>query len=150
MTKEKEIAPPPTKEEMENFAKLLSMLVRATKGQAIDPETMIQKMVDVRNRDERSRFPTYPIVARQVYLRLGAKIFGASANCLEDWANAISSTMIAYKGQQWKDVVDMTKHASVTEGQQTFNVGPQQQAQAQKRSWFRRAPKPEPSEFEGE
>jgi len=140
-----------TKEEMKAFATELSMLVRATKGLPVEPEEWFSKLINVKNPDERSRFPTYPIIARQVSLRLLHEQFGEKAEACKTWADLEASCLIAYKGLSRKEWVEASK-AIVGESQQIY-VNPQQQAQeaqAQKRKWYQRKPKTEPSEFANE
>jgi hypothetical protein len=141
---------PTEKERMEAFSKELSMLVRATRGLSPESDSVISKLIDVKNADERSRFPTYPFVGRQVYLRLLHKKFPEYAKACKVWADAEASALIAYKGQGRKEWVEASRIMTLGENQQSFNFGPQQQPQPEKRGFLRRKPKPEPSEFENE
>jgi len=153
-TKEKEMTETELAELIEIMSKqdkssleFLSMIVRAFDGRAIDSDDVITRLINVKNLMERSRYPTYPQVGLQVYLRLVAH-YAPEAEPCKEWADTLSHALIAYKGENWKAYVEMAKGQQLA-AQQEFYLGPraqdpQAQAQATKRRWpWSREPKPE-------
>jgi hypothetical protein len=142
-----------SKESMQAFSEQLSMLIRALDGRPVETDDVISKLIKLKQNMERSRFPTYPLLAKQVYLRLIAKYNKQGAAC-EAWADFEASALIAYKGLNWDAYVEMVKATSTPQEQQSFYMGPttQQPTQPQvqqKRHFWQGQPKPkqEPSEF---
>jgi len=131
-----------------SVAEAISMMVRAFEGRPIEAQDIITKLTNVKNILERSRFPTYPLLAKQVYLRLIAKYHPEAYAC-RDWADLEAQALIEYKGQGRDEYVEMTKAVAYPEEQEIFVGAPQQtQIQAKKRRfWHRGRPKTEPSEF---
>jgi len=123
----------------------ISMMVRAFEGKPIEPQDIITKLTNVKNILERSRFPTYPLLAKQVYLRLIAK-YNPQASPCKDWADLEAEALISYKGQSRSEFVDMTKAATAAQEQQQFYLGETRLAQPPKRRFWQRKPKQE-SEF---
>jgi len=124
----------------------LSLLVRAFNGESIDPDTVVQYFTDIKQITERSRFPTYPLVGLQVYLRTIAEL-NPQAKACKVWADHHAHTMISYKGDSRKELVDMKKASSMSP-QQVFSLGQgQQETREPKKSLFSRRRKEE-SEFQ--
>jgi len=86
----------------------ISMMVRAFEGRPIEPEDVITRLTNVKNILERSRFPTYPLLAKQVYLRLIAK-YNPQAYACRDWADMEAEALIEYRGQGRTEYVEMTR-----------------------------------------
>lgn len=127
---------------LKTTAEALSMMVRAFEGKPIDAQDIISKLTNVKNILERSRFPTYPLLGKQVYLRLiGKNIKGCKS--FTEWADYEAEALIAYKGQSRKEWVDMSKGAMPTPEQQYY-INPQLRQQApQKKRFWQRKPKEE-------
>ena len=125
----------------------ISMMVRAFEGKPIEAQDIITKLTNVKNILERSRFPTYPLLQKQVYLRLIAK-YNPQAYACEDWANLEAEALISYKGKSREEYVDITKHAGGTaEQQQDFYFGERTEIQRKRLLSRFRKPKEEKSEF---
>jgi len=135
---------------LRNVAEAISMMVRAFEGRPIEPEDIITRLTNVKNILERSRFPTYPLLAKQVYLRLIAKYAPEAYPC-EDWADLEAQALISYKGLSREEYVEMTKAASAARTEQEFYFGEKPgmpQETKGKRRWWQRLAKPkEESEF---
>lgn len=125
-------------------AEAISMMVRAFEGKPIEPDDIITRLTNVKNILERSRFPTYPLLAKQVYLRLIAKYNPDALSC-EEWANLEAYALISYKGKSREEYVEMTKATSGLQEQQQFYLGDRKQPQQQesKRRFWQRKPKEE-------
>jgi len=140
---------------LKSVAEAISMMVRAFEGRPIEPEDIITRLTNVKNILERSRYPTYPLLAKQVYLRLIAKYNPAAYAC-RDWADLESQALISYKGLSREEYVEMTRAATAARTEQEFYFGEMpsipQQAKVKRRWWQRLLPaKPkEESEFEHE
>lgn len=139
--------------EFKKYAEQISMLIRAFDGRPMEDDSLITKLTDVKNILERSRFPTYPILGKQEYLRLIAK-YNPQAKACKEWAEVEAQALISYKGQGREEYVDMTKTAQPIP-ETTLHLGEQQkqgvQQQQKKGFWnrFRRSAKTE-SEFSNE
>jgi len=131
---------------LKSTAEALSMFARAFEGKPVEPENIIKTLIDHKNLMERSRFPTYPLLSKQVYLRLIAIIHPEAKAC-EAWANLEAHALIQYKGQGREEYVDVQKAATQQGPEQQFYLGPRQQEQKSKRRWLSRKPKTEDSEF---
>lgn len=127
-----------------SVAKAISMMVRAFDGKSIEPEDIISRFTNIKNILERSRFPTYPLLAKQVYLRL-IKEYNPQAAACERWANLEAEALISYKGLSREEYVDSIKAAASVPEQQ-FHIGDRSMQQPQKRRFWQRKPK-EQSEF---
>jgi hypothetical protein len=108
-------------------------------------------MTDLKVINERSRFPTYPLVRLQVYLRLLGYMIPEAEACL-DWADEEAHTMISYKGGSREEFKDIKKAMPPPMGQEIIVGSPQQQIQPQgqpqpKRSFWSRRPATPESEF---
>lgn len=141
-------------EALKTAAQAISMFVNAFSGKPIEAEDVISRLINVKNKMERSRFPTYPLLAKQVYLRLIAK-YNPNGDACKEWANYEAEALIAYKGQNWDAYVEMVKAASGPQEQQQFYLGGAMQGKEpgtpQKKGhfWNRNPKQPqEPSEFE--
>lgn len=144
----KKIAETFNMEEIKKMLEILSMEIRAFEGKPIEPDDVITRLINIKNKMERSRFPTYPLLAKQVYLRLIAK-YNKNATACKDWADMEAEALIAYKGLNWDAYVEMAKATSMPAEQQQFYLGPTQQApKVEKRHfWQRDKSKKEESEF---
>ena len=127
-----------------SVAKAISMMVRAFEGRSIEPEDIITRFTNIKNILERSRFPTYPLLAKQVYLRL-IKEYNPQALACERWANLEAEALISYRGLSREEYVDSIKAASNVAEQQ-FHLGDRNLQQPTKRRFWQRKPKEE-SEF---
>jgi hypothetical protein len=129
----------------------ISMMVRAFEGRPIEPQDIITRLTNVKNILERSRFPTYPLLAKQVYLRLIA-LYNPQAYPCKDWADLEAEALISYKGQSRAEYVEMTRAAAAAKTEQEFYFGemPRVPVGEKKRFGFlRRKPQAkEQSEFE--
>lgn len=136
-------------EVLKNTAKAISMMVRAFEGKPIEPEDIITKMTNIKNILERSRFPTYPLVAKQVYLRLITE-YHPECKAFEKWADLEAEALISYKGQSRAEYVEVARAASVSEAQE-FYLGegkPRPQPKTKTHFWNRKTK--EESEFENQ
>ena len=142
------------KELLKDVAGVISTLVRAFEGKPPEGEDAITWLTNVKNILERSRFPTYPLLQKQVYLRLlhkfAEKEGSEEGQAYEDWANAEAQALISYKGKSREEYTEQLKHASgaIDEGQRiVFGMS---SPQPQKRGFLRGFRKPkegEESEF---
>ncbi|MDH7607703.1 MAG: hypothetical protein QHH12_08140 [Candidatus Bathyarchaeota archaeon] len=133
-------------------AQAIAMMVRAFEGQPIEPEDVISRLTNIKNLLERSRFPTYPLLAKQVYLRLIA-LYNPQAYACRDWADLEAEALISYKGQSREEYVEMARATAGPKEQQQFYFGgppvaPKAEAPVKRHFWSR-APKEE-SEFASE
>ena len=131
-----------SKEEMNEIA----TLIRVVQGKPVDPDSIITQLTNVKELLERTRFPTYPILAKQVYLRLIAK-YNVNASSCKEWADQEAKALISYKGQSRSESVEMNKSPQLQPTQQ-FSIGEHRsEAQPEKRHFWQRSPKKEESEF---
>lgn len=133
---------------LEEFSTFISGIVRAFEGKPINPEELILKLINVKNILERTRFMTYPLLGRNVYLRLIAQKHSEATSCLE-WANLEAYGLTSYKGLSRTEFVDMTKKAQAPEEQQQIFF-PSSEVQKPKRRFFQRKPKKEKGEFKAD
>ena len=131
-------------------AEAISMMVRAFEGKPIEKDDIITRLINVKKIWERSRFPTYPLLRKQVYLRLLKWKYGDMAEACEVWADFEAEALISYKGEGRAEYVELGKAVSGVTGQeQQFYLGSQQQRQEQKRGLMSRLRKPkEQTEFQ--
>lgn len=135
-----------------NVAEAIRMLVCAFEGKPIESDDVITRLINVKNIIERSRFPTYPLLAKQIYLRLIA-LYNPQAYPCKDWADLEAQALVSYKGLNWDAYVEMAKASQVPEGRQEFYFGttpPKTEQPQLKRHFWQRKPKQEQSEFEAE
>jgi len=132
---------------LRNTAEALSMFARAFEGKPVEPENVIKTLIDHKNIMERSRFPTYPLLAKQVFLRLVEVSYGKEAQICGVWADLEAQALIEYKGQGREEYVDVQKAATQQGSEQQFYLGPRQPQERPKRRWSLRKPKTEDSEF---
>jgi hypothetical protein len=135
--------------DLKKVAESISMLIKAFNGQTIEEDSVVTKLTDIKNIVERSRFPTYPLVAKQIYLRLISLFYPEICGSFEDWADNEAHTLISYKGLEREEWVEQTKAGSTAP--QEFYIGQQKQGQPeanvqQKAHWWNR-PKKEESEL---
>jgi hypothetical protein len=138
---------------LKNVAEAIRMMVCAFEGRPIDASDVITRLINVKNIVERSRFPTYPLLAKQVYLRLIA-LYNPQGYPCKDWADLEAEALVAYKGLNWDAYVEMAKASQVPGEQQQFYFGTTQPQKAEvpqpkRRFWQKGKPK-EQSEFENE
>ena len=96
------------KDEIKEIAGTISLLMKAIDGSPIEPDDIIRELINLKDIRERSRFPTYPILAKNVYLRLISKYHPEAKACL-DYADHEAHTLISYKGESRKEAVEMRK-----------------------------------------
>ena len=132
-----------------SFFEVISMMVRAFEGQPVEPGDVITRLTNVKNILERSRFPTYPLLAKQVYLRLIAK-YAPEAYACKDWADLEAQALIEYKGQGREEYVEMTRAVSMGPEQGFFfgSAISKPEVKQSKRHFWQRKPKEEETEFE--
>jgi hypothetical protein len=128
----------------------LTMFVRASEGRSVEQDDVISRLINVKNIVERSRFPTFPLIRFQVYLRLIAHYTPEAEPC-ERWANEEASALIAYKGENWKAYVEMVKGQALAAGaQQEFYFGKDKtspEGSQPRRSWLWNRKSKEETEF---
>lgn len=124
----------------------ISQMVRAFDGRSIDAEDIITRLTNVKNILERSRFPTYPLLAKQVYLRL-IKKYNPQAQACEDWADLEAQALISYKGLSREEYTEQLKSAAAPANTQQFMFSGPRQEQEVKRRFYQRKAKPEQTEF---
>ena len=132
-------------DEIDELAKLIMKLKRASEGKTPEPQDIISNLVNVKSMLERTGFPTYTILTQAVYLKLGSWKYGPDAQALDSWANLLMEGLIAYKRQQRQEAIEMTRRMAMGE-ETSFYFG--QQQREQKRRFWNRKPKEEPSEFQ--
>jgi len=131
-------------------AEVISKLARGFEGKSIDPQDIITRFTNIKNILERSRFPTYPLLAKQVYLRLIAE-YNPNASACKKWADFEAESLISYKGLSREEYVDSIKAAASVGTEQQFYLGDRKPPQPQvKRRFWSRKPKAEESEFENQ
>jgi len=138
------------KDMLKDVAGVISTLVRAFEGKPPEGEDAITRLTNVKDILERSRFPTYPLLAKQVYLRLIHKYAPEEAESCEAWANLEARALISYKGKSREEYTEQLKHASgALDESQRIIVGMGSPQQPQKRRFLGgfRKPKEEESEF---
>ena len=139
-----------TKEGIKEIAEKISLLMKAVDGQAIEPDDIIRQLINLKDIRERSRFPTYPILARNVYLRLIYDKYPEYADSCLRWANHEAHCLIAHKGEGRKEAVEMSRSAQIAGAdQQTIMYNSQLPQQQKKSRFWNRGNKPQ-SEFVNE
>jgi hypothetical protein len=123
----------------------LALIIKASKGLPLDPDSVITQLTDIKNILERTRFPTYPILAKHVYFRLIAKYNKNAQACL-DYSKIEASALISYKGQSRVETVEMNKAPQPTSQQFYLNDKRPPLEEEQKRHFWQKKPKEE-SEF---
>jgi len=130
-------------EMLKSANKAISMMVRAFDGKPIEPEDIITRFTNIKNILERSRFPTYPLLAKQVYLRL-IKEYNPQAKACERWADLEAEALISYKGLSREEYVDSIKAAASIGTEQQFHISERSNIQTPpKRRFWQRKPKEE-------
>lgn len=109
---------------LKNTAEAISMFVRAFEGEAIEPSDIIRDLINVRNIIERSNFPSYPVITRQVYLRLVAK-YNKNYKAYEDWMDIEAQALKSYKGKSTEQYVEIAKAKMASEAGQNIIFGTQ-------------------------
>jgi hypothetical protein len=124
-----EASPGLSEEEFNKRINRLAKIIKGAKGLPLDPDSVITQLTNIKEILERSRYPTYSILRKQVYYRLIYEYFGESAKACLKASNLESSALIAYKGQSRSEIVEMNKQQA--QASQQFVIGPERQAQAQ-------------------
>jgi len=140
--------------DLKEQATIVMTWFRALEGKSIDESSVVTKLVDIKNILERSRFPTYPLLAKQVYLRLIA-FYNPQAQACKQWADFEAEALIAYKGLNWEAWVEQAKAERIPTQEFIFGQpAPQAPTQAgpiKKAHFWSRPSKPqEQSEFESQ
>lgn len=136
-------------ETLKVFAEAWSLITRAMEGQSVEKDK-ISKLIDLDNLIERSNFPTYPLLAKQVYLRLLHKYYPKAAESCKDWADVEAQALIEYKGLAREQYTEIMK-AAVGLPDLGLNVQSQpREPQQPKRRFWQRKPKSEESEFKNQ
>jgi len=132
-------------DEIDELARTIMKLKRASDGKTPEPQDIISNLVNVKSMLERTGFPTYTILTQAVYLKLGSWRFGKDAEALDTWGNFLMEGLIAYKRQQRQEAIEMSRR--IASGEETsFYFGDRQREE--KRRFWQRKPKAEPSEFQ--
>lgn len=134
-------------EDIKELATKLSLFFNAIDGKPIEPDDIIRQLINLKDLQERSRFPSYPLLARNVYLRLIHKIYGDVAVSCKEWADFEAKGLIAYKGEGRKEAVEMTKAPQPLADNQTISYMQPQPAQQEKRGRFFNRGNKQKSEF---
>jgi hypothetical protein len=137
------------KKVLRDVAEVISTMVRAFDGKPVESDDLITRLTNVKNLLERSRFPTYPLLAKQVYLRLIAK-YNTQASACEDWADLEAQALISYRGKSREEYTEQLKHAGGARDEQMVYFGSSMQPQVSKKPFLKRQPKPEESEFKAQ
>lgn len=134
---------------MKKVAEVISLLNRAFEGQSLEKDK-ISKLIDLDNLIERSYYPTYPLLAKQVYLRLLAKYYPKAADSCKDWADIEAQALIEYKGLAREQYTEIMK-AAVGLPDLGLNVEakPREPQQPKRRFWQRKQPQ-EQTEFKNQ
>lgn len=138
------------KESVKSACEAISMIKRAFDGKPIEADDIITRLTNVKNILERSRFPTFPLLAKQVFCRLIAKYHPECTSFL-DLVELEAEALISYKGEGRKEYVEMTKGIT-NQPENLFYVGgeqvkPQPSQEQKKKHFWQRKPKEEKSEF---
>jgi hypothetical protein len=135
-------------EVMKKLAEMISLLSRAFEGQSIEKDK-ISKLINLDNLIERSYYPTYPLLAKQVYLRLLSKYYPKAAKSCEDWANIEAEALIEYKGKGREQYTEIMKAAvGITDLGLNMQAQPREPQQPKRRFWQRKPT--EESEFKNQ
>ena len=143
---------------IEELSNLIMQLQRASVGKTPIPEDVISKLINIKSMFERTGFPTYTILGQCVYLKLGAWVFNKRygngnpeepqpADGLDKWADFLMEALIAYKRQQRKEAIELSRKMVETPETTTFNLGQPTPVKASKRRFWQRGQPKEQSEF---
>ena len=128
---------------------IFSKLQRAFHGLPLEETDIITRFTNVKEIMERSRFMTYPLCAKQEYLRLIHKSYGDVAVSCKEWADFEAKALISYKGLSREEYVKSVQRA-MEQPQSIIVSQPQpQRVEQPKRRFWQRQPKP-PKEFKHE
>lgn len=126
---------------------MIRKVMRALDGLPIEDGDIITKLTNPKDITERTRFTTFPLLQKNVYLRLVAAYY-PELKAFREWADSEAHALISYKGKGREEYVEMSKAATVQEGGTIIGAYTgQPQQQPQKKRWFERGPKKEQSEF---
>lgn len=134
--------------DIEKFSLLFSSLMLGLEGKMRRGDRIYQ-FTNVDSLLERGRYPTYPILQKQVYNRLIALKYPYICATNKKWADLEAEGLIGYKGGSRSEWVEVEKHQAMASEQQIFfgNRGEQQQP---KRRFWQKKPKSETPEFVNE
>ena len=121
-------------------------LMRALDGQSIEDGDIITKLTNPKDITERTRFVTFPILQKNVYLRIVASKH-PELYAFREWADSEAHALISYKGKGREEYVDMMKSPQLPEAGTVIGSYSGQLPQPQKRRFWQRNPKPEQTEF---
>ena len=125
---------------------MIRKLMRALDGQSIEDGDVITKLTNPADITERTRFVTFPVLQKNVYLRIVASKH-PELKAFRDWADREAHALISYKGKGREEYVEMSKAPQLPEAGTVIGSYSGQVQQQQKRRFWQRGPKPEPSEF---
>lgn len=135
-------------EKVKQVALMFYYFENSFRGRKPGEREPIDKLVNLDNIVERSRFPTYPILREQVYCRLVA-FLNPNYKSYEKYADLMAQALIEYKGEGRTEWIEGLKRQAPTEAQQ-FYIGGMAKSETQappKRRFWQRKPKEE-SEFQ--
>lgn len=126
----------------------LSKLMRVLDGESPNPpDEIITSLTNPKNILERTRFPTHPLLQKNVYLRLVAAKH-PELTAFKEWADSEAEALISYKGEGRKEWVEQRKAAAPEAGTVIGSYsGQQQPQQPQKKHWWNRGTHKPQSEF---
>ncbi|HKJ30798.1 MAG TPA: hypothetical protein VKA34_03175 [Balneolales bacterium] len=138
----------PTNQITNDDLDLLAKLMNALEGKSPNPpDEIITSLTNPHNILERTRFPTHPILQKNVYLRLVA-LKHPELSAFKQWANYEAEAMISYKGEGRKEWVEQRRNATLQEQGTVIGSLTQGSPQVQpKRRFWQRGEKQEKSEF---
>lgn len=125
---------------------MIRKVMRALDGLPIEDGDIITKLTNPKDITERTRFTTFPLLQKNVYLRILASKH-PELKAFREWADMEAHALISYKGKGREEYVEMSKAATVQEGGTVIGAYSGQPQQQQKKRWFERGPKVEKSEF---
>lgn len=125
----------------------LSKLMRALDGKPINTDEVITSLTNPKNILERSRFQTYPLLQKNVYLRLVA-LKHPELKAFKEWADYEAEALISHKGEGRKEWVEQRKAAAIQDAGTVIGSfsQPKIEAPPKKRFWQREQKQPK-SEF---
>lgn len=101
---------PELQNELKTLLQNYSMLVRARKGESIEPEDIFSGMLNIKDIRERTRFPSYLDLRRHIYLRFLSLIVPEASDLFKAWADEEGHEFISYpKGEGRKEGVEIMK-----------------------------------------
>lgn len=119
-------------------------------GKNIEDDSVTLNLTDPKEILERTRFTTFPLLQKNVYLRIVAK-HHPELTAFKHWADIEAKALLSYKGESRKEWVEIKKAAQIAQPTQLFNgYSPTHEQQTtQKKRFWQRTPKTE-SEFKNQ